>query len=87
MASTTNISIRIDKDLKKNAESFFSELGLTMTAAFNIFLRQSLRQGAIPFEISLNRDPFFNNDNMKVLKQSVKELRKGKGKVRDLIED
>ena len=51
---TTNISIRMDKDLKEQAEALFSALGMNMTTAFNIFLRQSVRQGKIPFEVSLN---------------------------------
>lgn len=51
---TTNINIRMDKALKEQAESLFSELGMNMTTAFNIFLRQSVRQGKIPFEVSLN---------------------------------
>jgi len=51
---TTNISIRMDKELKEQAENLFNELGMNMTTAFNIFLRQSVRQGKIPFEISLN---------------------------------
>jgi len=56
MASeTTNINIRMDKALKMQAESVLSELGMNMTTAFNIFLRQTVRQGKIPFEISLNR--------------------------------
>ncbi len=50
---TTNISIRLDAELKKKAEALFTELGMNMTTAFNIFLRQSVRQGKIPFEISL----------------------------------
>ena len=56
MASeTTNISIRMEKELKEQAESLFAALGMNMTTAFNIFLRQSVRQGKIPFEISLNQ--------------------------------
>ena len=55
MAATTNVSIRMDVDLKAQAEAFFSELGMNLTTAFNIFVRQSLRDGGIPFEISLNR--------------------------------
>ena len=51
MAGTTNISIRMDKDVKAQAEAFFSELGMNLTTAFNIFVRQSLREGKIPFEI------------------------------------
>ncbi len=53
MADTTNISIRMDAELKKQAEKLFSELGLNMTTAFNIFLRQSVRQQRIPFDIAL----------------------------------
>lgn len=55
MAGTTNISIRMDKDVKAQAEAFFSELGMNLTTAFNIFVRQSLREGKIPFEISVNQ--------------------------------
>lgn len=52
---TTNISIRMDSDLKAQAETLFSELGMNLTTAFNIFIRQSLREGGIPFDISLNQ--------------------------------
>ncbi|MCL2199918.1 MAG: type II toxin-antitoxin system RelB/DinJ family antitoxin [Defluviitaleaceae bacterium] len=57
MAETTNLNIRIDKGLKEQAEVFFNELGLNMSSAFNIFVRQSLRQGKIPFELSVVADP------------------------------
>ena len=53
--TTTNISIRMDSDLKAQADALFSELGMNLTTAFNIFVRQSLREGGIPFEISLNQ--------------------------------
>ena len=53
MADTTNISIRMDVELKKQAEQLFSELGLNMTTAFNIFLRQAVRQQRIPFDVAL----------------------------------
>lgn len=51
--TTTNISIRMDADLKAQADSLFAEFGMNMTTAFNIFVRQSLREGRIPFEITL----------------------------------
>ena len=55
MAGTnTNISIRMDADLKAQADALFAELGMNMSTAFNIFVRQSLREGKIPFDISLN---------------------------------
>ena len=49
MAETTNLNIRIDKDLKERAEAVFADMGMSMTTAFNIFVRQTLRQGKIPF--------------------------------------
>ena len=78
MANTTNLNIRIDKELKEQAEIFFNELGLTMSSAFNIFVRQSLRQGKIPFDISIVADPFYSSTNMSVLRQSIKEANEGK---------
>ena len=53
--ATTNISIRMDSDLKAKADALFSELGMNLTTAFNIFVRQSIREGGIPFEISINQ--------------------------------
>ncbi len=50
----TNLSIRMDKELKEQAEQLFSELGMNMTTALNIFVRQAVRQRKIPFEITLN---------------------------------
>ena len=55
MANTTNISIRMDTDLKAKADALFNELGMNISTAFNIFVRQSLREGRIPFDISLNQ--------------------------------
>ena len=47
-----NVTIRVDEDLKKQADSLFSELGLNLTTAFNIFLRQSVYEQQIPFRVS-----------------------------------
>lgn len=52
---TTNITIRMDVDLKTQADTLFSELGMNLSTAFNIFVRQSLREGKIPFDISLSQ--------------------------------
>ena len=53
--STTNISIRMDADLKAQADALFAELGMNLSTAFNIFVRQSLREGGIPFEVKLEQ--------------------------------
>ena len=86
MAETTNLNIRIDKELKEQAEVFFSELGLNMSSAFNIFVRQSLRQGKIPFELSIVADPFYSSTNMAVLRRSIQEANEGKFVVKTLDE-
>lgn len=52
MANTSNVSFRIDSELKAQADQLFSALGMNMTTAFNIFLRQSVREGCIPFNIT-----------------------------------
>lgn len=53
--NTTNISIRMDSNLKAQADALFGELGMNLTTAFNIFVRQSLREGGIPFDIKLEK--------------------------------
>lgn len=50
----TNINIRMDENLKREFDGLCGELGLTMTAAFNIFAKTMVRQQRIPFEISLD---------------------------------
>lgn len=50
----TNLNIRTDKEVKAAAEKIFEELGLNMTTAVNIFLRQTIRENGIPFELKLN---------------------------------
>lgn len=50
--STTNISIRMDTKLKADADALFEELGMNISTAFNIFVRQALRERGIPFMIT-----------------------------------
>jgi len=52
--ATTTLNIRIDADLKKQSEEIFNELGLNMSTALTVFLRQTVRSKGIPFEMRLN---------------------------------
>jgi len=54
-SGTVTISIRLDKDIKRESEFLFSELGMTMTTAINVFLRRCLMENALPFEVGLYR--------------------------------
>lgn len=49
---TVNINIKTDSALKAQAERLFSDLGMNMSTALNIFLRQAVRENGIPFEIT-----------------------------------
>lgn len=52
--ASTNLNIRIDKEIKDQAEQIFNELGLNMTTAVNIFLRTTVRENGIPFPLKLD---------------------------------
>ncbi len=55
MSNTTNICIRVDTELKSQAETLFTELGMNLTTAVTVFLRQAVRESRIPFEIRWDR--------------------------------
>ena len=83
MAGTTNINVRVDKELKRKAEAIFNELGLNMSTAMNMFLRYSVRYGGIPFDLRLDTpneepraaiDDVNNNRNMSKTFDSVDAL-------------
>ena len=80
----TLINVRIDEDVKKNMEEICKELGITISAAFNIFARKMSREKRIPFDVSI--DPFYSDTNMKALETSKKELENGKTIVKTMEE-
>lgn len=80
------VNIRIEDSLKERADSLFDELGLNMTTAINIFVRQVVRQGRIPFDITTHTDPFYSDSNVRVLRQSVADADAGKLTEHDLVE-
>ena len=49
-----NVTFRVDENLKAQADALFADLGMSLSTAFNIFLRQSVREQQIPFAISRN---------------------------------
>jgi len=79
------VNIRIDDDLKARAESIFNELGLNMTTAFTMFIRQTIRQGGIPFKITTGKNPIYNAENMKILRKSIQEAKEEKLTAHELI--
>lgn len=81
----TNITIRIDDDVKQEAETLFAKLGLSMSGAINVFFRQAIREQAIPFRIKTYNE-YFNSYNMKILNESIAQAKAGKVVVKTLAE-
>ena len=82
--STTSITIRMDENLKRQAEVLFDDIGMNMTTAFTVFVKAAVRQNRIPFEIT--GDPFYSASNLEILKESIKDADAGKLTAHDLIE-
>ena len=51
--SATSMNIRMDSEVKEQAERLFAQFGLNLTTAVNMFLRQAVREQAIPFALKL----------------------------------
>jgi len=83
MAETINVTIRLDREIKENAEKLFNDFGMNLSTAFNIFARQALRQGKIPFEIY---DPFYSENNQARLARSIANAEAGRVTVHELLE-
>ena len=82
--ATTSVTIRMDENLKKQAEILFEDMGLNMTTAITMFTKAVVRQNKIPFEISA--DPFYSEENQRHLMKAISDLEAGKGKIHELIE-
>lgn len=87
-AMTSNINIRMDAELKAAAEELFSELGMNISTAFNIFVRQALREGGIPFIISKGQ---FNQETVLAMREADRIAKdpniKGYHDVDEMFED
>lgn len=75
------ISLRIDDDVKRNAEKTLDDIGLSMSTAINIFLKTVVRENRIPFELSA--DPFYNRENIAELERRVTAIRSGKSTLKE----
>ncbi len=83
----TQISVRVEDDVKKKAEEACSEIGLSLSAAINVYLIKLGREKRIPFEVSV--DPFYSDENMNRLRQAIADVEAGRStlKEHELIEE
>ena len=80
--ASVNVTIRMDANDKAQAEKLFSEFGLTMNAAFNMFAKQAIREQSIPFKITKNTEVQYMD------RQTLLELsKKSDGKSRKAYEE
>lgn len=74
MSKTANINIRIEPEVKKEAEELFGSFGISVTDAINIFLHTSLMQGGFPFVI---KQPKYNKETEDAM-QEARDILAGK---------
>lgn len=72
---TTQVSFRIDNDLKNDVEKTLAEMGLTLSSAITVFLTKVSREKCIPFEISA--DPFYSKNNIDHLVRIARRIEDG----------
>lgn len=83
--ANTNVTIRMDTELKRQAEELFADLGMNLTTAFTVFAKQAVREQQIPFMVSR----IYNAETI----QAIEDARNGIGlsreftSVADLMED
>lgn len=91
ITNAINMSFRVDKDLKEQADELFKNLGMNTSVALNMFLTQSVREQQIPFDITMNcPEPSSRlNEALEELKdvESGKVKLKGYHDINSFIED
>ncbi len=78
MAKTANINIRIEPDIKAQAEAVYRSFGISVTDAINVFLRASIMNGGFPFQ---PRRPSYNNATLQAM-QEARDIMSGKIKAK-----
>ena len=89
MPKTANINLRIEPDVKAQADAVFSSLGISITDAINVFLHASIMEGGFPFQ---PKQPRYNRETLTAM-QEAKDIMEGKVEAKrysslsDLLED
>lgn len=78
MPKTANINMRIEPEVKAQAEAVFSDFGLSVTDAINVFLHASIMEGGFPFQ---PRKPRYNAETLAAM-QEARDIMSGKLKAK-----
>ena len=74
---TTVLQVRLDEQLKQQAEAILNDIGLSTTAAVRFFFAQTVRRNGLPFD-PVSADPFYSEENQKAIRESIAQLEAGK---------
>lgn len=79
-----SVNFRIDKSEKERASRIYSELGLNLSTAVNMFIKKSIMVGGLPFEAN---DPFYSKQNLDELERRLKNVEHEQTETHELLED
>lgn len=84
--ASSNVTMRMDQDLKEQLQKLLSELGLDMTTYFTMSAKQAVREQAIPFRVSMDTP---NTETIKAIRDTEKGIGLSRefSSVKDLMED
>ena len=85
--SQSVLSVRVEEDLKRSFDNFCDDVGLNPSVAVNMFIKATLKQRKIPFEIVSGYDPFHSNANKSRLLKAVKDAKQGKNMIAKTLEE
>lgn len=82
--SSTTLQIRLDSDLRREADDLFAAAGLDLPSAVRLFLRQSVIRQRLPFEV-VGADPFHSPANQRALAESIRSIERGEARPHSLL--
>ena len=85
MSGTVLVQARVPAELKSGTDAIFQSMGMDTATGIRMFLAQVKLRNALPFEVKA--DPFWSDENQRVLRRSIAQLESGRGVKHDLIED
>ena len=85
MAKENTITMRVDSNLKRQAEILCEDMGLTLSTVYTMLLKAIVRTRSIPFKIQAS-DSFYSEKNQAYLMESIRELDAGLGQEHELID-
>ena len=74
-------TIRLEPEKKEEFAKICENMGLSVSAAINVFVNKVLQCRRIPFEITADADPFYSEANQKFLLESIAQLERGEGRI------